>query len=347
MSDQLREQLQAAFKAQQDTNKETIDDDATDSVDDVVDDRQKDKETEENGQSKEVVTNVTNEAENKGETQVQEPVKAVVDAPVSLSGAIKEKWATLPEDVQREWKKREDDFHRAMTANDGELRMGRTIKEIASPYMATIQAEGGTVEGAFKDLLNTAYILRTGSQHQKAAILMQAAQQFGVDIGGYVQQSQQNPHFTQLSQLQDEIHRLKQAQTQSPQIIEQELQKRLEEAKIDDEIRSFAANPKNSHFETVRADMGALMSSGRAKDLQEAYEMACWANPSIRQANLAAQEAAEKAKRKEEMESKRKASSSVAGSPSGASPSAGEKAQLSLRDQIRQSLEAQMNSDRI
>lgn len=347
MSDQLREQLQAAFKAQAEAEKEPIEDEGADDIVDDVDDSQNDKISEKTESSKQVDTDKPAQTETPKEKQEPEQPKAVVDAPVALSGAIKEKWVTLPEDVQREWKKREDDFHRAMTANDGELRMGRTIKEIASPYMATIQAEGGTVEGAFKDLLNTAYVLRTGSPNQKAAVLMQAAQQFGVDLGGYMQQSQQNPHFNQLAQLQDEIHRLKQAQTQSPQMIEQELQKRLEDAKIDEEIRSFAANPKNSHFETVRADMGALMSSGRAKDLQEAYEMACWANPSIRQANLAAQEAAEKAKRKEEMEAKRKASSSVAGSPSGASPSAGEKTQLSLRDQIRQSLEAQMSSDRI
>lgn len=339
MSDQLREQLEAAFKTQDEQNNEIIDDN-------VVDDSQENESSEKNEEGKEVVTNTATETTAPNETQDSEPAKPVVDAPVSLSGAIKEKWATLPEDVQREWKKREDDFHRAMTANDGELRMGRTIKEIASPYMATIQAEGGTVEGAFKDLLNTAYILRTGSPNQKAAVLMQAAQQFGVDINGYMQQNQQNPHFNQFAQLQDEIHRLKQAQAQSPQIVEQELQKRLEEAKIDDEIRSFAANPKNSHFETVRADMGALMSSGRAKDLQEAYEMACWANPSIRQANLAAQEAADKAKRKEEMEAKRKASSSVAGSPSGASPSASKQTK-SLEDEIRSALEESMGSGRI
>lgn len=258
---------------------------------------------------------------------------AVVDAPVALTGAIKEKWATLPEDVQREWKKREDDIQRMMTSHDGELRMGRSIKEIASPYMATIQAEGGTVEGAFKDLLNTSYILRTGSPHQKAQVMMQAIQQFGVDLN-LAQQAQQNP---QLAQLQEEIHRLKQAN--SPQVIENQLQERLEQDRIANEIRDFAANPKNVHFQTVRADMGALMTSGRAKDLQEAYEMACWANPSIRAANLTAQAEQDKAKRKTEMEAKRKASASVVGSPSGTSPSA-HAPNKSLEDEIRDNIRA-------
>lgn len=263
------------------------------------------------------------------EPTVQTPQEPVVEPPVSLSGAIKAKWKDLPSDVQQEWRKREDDMHRMMTAHDGELRIGRSIKEIATPYEALIRSEGGTIEGAFKDLLNTSYILRTGSPHQKAAVLMQAAQQFGVDLSLH-QQQQQNP---QLAQLQNEIHQLRQAS--SPDVIEKQLQERLESVRIADEIKGFAANPKNVHFDAVREAMGALMTTGRAKDLQEAYEMACWADPSIRATNLAAQAEQDKAKRKAEMDAKRKASASVVGSPNGASPSANAPNHMSIEDEVR------------
>lgn len=298
----------------------------TDDVEDVVDEPNPDATTEATGDVAETSDAPVDKPEDTAETS-----QPVVEAPVALSGAIKAKWSTLPADVQQEWKKREDDIHRMMTSHDGELRVGREMKEVIAPYMATIQAEGGTPAGAVKDLLNTAYILRTGSPHQKAAVLMQAAQQFGVDLSLH-QQAQQNP---QLAQLQDQIHRLQMAN--SPQAIETQLQDRLEAAKIDSEISAFAANPKNVHFQTVRADMGALMTSGRAKDLQEAYDMACWANPSIRQSNLAAQAEQDKAKRKAEMDAKRKASASVVGSPSGTSPSANAP-NKSLEDEIRDSL---------
>jgi len=95
---------------------------------------------------------------------------------------MKAKWKDLPEDVRAEWKKRENDMHFAFTRHDSDLIVGRKIKEIAAPYEAIIRSEGGTVEGAFKDLLNTSYILRAGSPQQKAQAVMQAIQQFGVDL---------------------------------------------------------------------------------------------------------------------------------------------------------------------
>ncbi len=52
-----------------------------------------------------------------------------------------------------------------------------------------------------------------------------------------------------------------------------------------------AGNVKRPHFEEVRAEMIVLMETGRAKDLQSAYESAVWANPTTRQQMLDSQEA--------------------------------------------------------
>ena len=261
-----------------------------------------------------------------------EPVEA---PPVSLSGAIKEKWKDLPADVRAEWKKREDDMHRTMTAHDGELRVGRAIKEIAAPYEAVIRSEGGTVEGAFKDLLNTAYVLRTGSPQQKANLILQTAQQFGVDLVPYLQGQQGN---NPIVALQEQIHALK--QQADPEKIRTQLQEDFERDRIKTEIEAFAANPQNVHFQTVRTAMGSLMSTGRAKNLQEAYEMAIWADPSIRTDLLKAQQAQEAEKKKAEMAAKKKAAGSVTGSPGLASPST-KAPNKSLEDEIRDNLRAQ------
>jgi len=176
------------------------------------------------------------------------------DAPVALSGAIKAKWKDLPPDVQAEWKKREDDIHRMMTAKEGELNLGRSIKEIAAPYEAIIRSEGGTVEGAFKDLLNTAYVLRTGTPQQKANLLLTTAQQYGVDLRGYMGQQQQNP----LSTIQQEIQQLR--QMADPNRIKSQLQEEMERDRINGEIQAFAAIPAHVHFEAVKSTMGALIS---------------------------------------------------------------------------------------
>lgn len=263
-------------------------------------------------------------------------VKETVELPpVSWSGAVKAKWNELPKEVQAEIKKREDDFHKAMTAHDGELRLGRSIKEISTPYQAIIAAEGGTVEGAFKDLMNTAYVLRTGSPQQKAQVLMQAAQQFNVDLRPYMggQQNQYNP----FAAMQEEMHRLR--QQADPQKIKSELQDEMERDRIKNEIEAFAANPENVYFNAFRPIIGSLIANGRAKNLQEAYEMAIWSDPSIRAEMLQKQETELAAKRKTEIDRKKKASASVTGSPGTASPSA-KAPQKSLEDELREQLMA-------
>lgn len=267
------------------------------------------------------------------ETDAQPVVTEVkIDAPVALSGAIKAKWNELPADVRAEWKKREDDIHRMMTAKDGELNLGRSVKEIAAPYEAVIRAEGGTVESAFKDLLNTSYVLRAGSPMQKAQIIAQAVQQFGVDLSLVSGQPQQGGNMTAIQQ---EINYLR--QQADPIRIKTELQEEMQRDKIATEIQAFAANPANVHFETVKSAMGSLIVTGRAKDLQEAYEMAIWSDPSIRCDLLKAQQAQEAEKKKAEMAAKKKASASVAGSPGLASPNANAP-QKSLEDELRDSL---------
>lgn len=284
--------------------------------------------------------------EDDGVKEIKEPeaesapiVDEFAEPPVSLKAEMKAKWKDLPSDVRAEWSRREGEIHRAMTAKDGDLNLGRTIKEIAAPYEAIIRSEGGTVEGAFKDLLNTSYILRTGSPQQKAQAIQAAIQQFGVDVRLLGQGQQQvDPN---IAHLQREIQTLR--QQANPETIKSQLQEQMERDNIQKQISEFAANPKNAHFETVRSQMGALITSGQAKDLQDAYEQACWANPSIRSELLKAQSAQEAEKKKAEMAKKKNAAASVMGSPDGSSP-ATITVKKSIRDNLKEAMAAQRES---
>jgi len=284
------------------------------------------------------VEDTPDEVVEKPETPVETPVTPVVeksDAPVALSGAIKAKWNELPEDVRAEWSKRENDIHQMMTRHDGELRLGREMKEVVSPYMAIIQSEGGTPAGAVKDLLNTAYVLRTGSPQQKAHLLRQVAEQYGVDLG-QAAQPQEQIHPV-IAQMQQELQMLR--QQANPEVIEKRLQEKMEYANIQSEVSAFAANPANKHFEQVKPMMAPLLASGQAKDMQEAYDMACYANPTIRSTLLAEQNAALEAKRKADLKAKKQASASVTGSPDLTSPSTKaptKSLEDDLRDQMRE-----------
>lgn len=263
---------------------------------------------------------------------LQQP-KATIAAPPSWSAPAKAKFSTLDPVLQNEILKREKEVHQKFTAMDEERGLGKSIKEASAPYEAIIRAEGGDAVKAFKDFLNHAYLLRTASPQQKGQMLLQIAQRYGADLR--VNPNQQvNP---EVQQLQKTVQQLQWEREQ-----ERLNQQQQTQATIQAQIEAFSAKPENVHFETVKADMAALLSGGRAKDLQEAYDMAVWARPDIRSTLLQAQVAEAEAKKRQEAQAKvaaaRKAGSSVVGSP-GVTPSA-LPADRSLRDELRANLAA-------
>lgn len=270
---------------------------------------------------------------------VAEP-PAALPAPQSWTGPMKEKWHTLPPDVQAEINRRENDVHKLATSHDGELRLGREMKDVITPYMPIIQAEGGTPATAVQSLLNTAYQLRTGTPERKAQLIQEIARTYGVDMGA-MQGQTPTQEANYIQQLQMEIQNLK--QTLNPQAIMAQLQEHQEHGRLVSDIQAFAANPANKHFETVKAAMAPLLSSGQAKDLQEAYDMACWANPSIRSTLLESQKTDEAAKRKAEIEAKKSAAVSIKGSPSAASGNT-KPPERSLRDELAANMASALGS---
>lgn len=263
-----------------------------------------------------------------------EPAKEVAPAPQSWGASVKGKWAELPEEVRAEIQKRETDIHQMLTRHDGELRLGREMKEVVTPYLATIQAEGGTPTSAVASLLNTAHILRTGTPEAKKSLILNTAKQFGVDLG-LGEEEYVDPTIAQLKQQIDELRQLA-----NPQVIEKNLTERMEAGKIQQDIAAFASDPAHVHFEAVKPLMASILGAGQAKDLKEAYDMACMANPQIRSTLLSAQTAEHEAKRKQEIANKKRAASSVTGSPAIPSNSKVNNPKSSVEDDLRAAFSA-------
>ncbi len=269
-----------------------------------------------------------------GEEATETPVEAVEPPPQSWTGAAKEKWAQLPQEARAEILKREKDIHQAFTRHDGELRLGREIKEVVTPYMPIINSQGITPAMAVQQLLNADYQLRTGSPQQKAQIAMQLVQDYGIDLSMLQQPQQIDP---QLAYMQQKIAELE--QRANPEVLRKHLQEDMERVKVDTEVEAFASNPSNIYFDKVRDLMGALLSSGRANDLKQAYDMACKADPEISSTLAAQEKLAQDAKRKREIELKQKAAKSVVGSPSLSKPNS-----TAPQRTLRQELEEQFNT---
>lgn len=278
--------------------------------------------------------------------------KAAADAAALAAGAnapvepikdrfrkpILDNWKNLPPDVQRELNRREEDFRKAFANRDDEVVLGRRFTEIVGPYMAQMRAEGAEPLKAVAELLNTAYVLRTASPQQKGQLLWRTAQQFGADMR-QIPQGQQafdpNLHAVnqQLAALQAEIKK------------QDTLRQQQEQAGIDGLIQSFSADTAaHPYFEAVKGEMAALLQGGGAKDLQEAYDKAVWANPDIRSSLLAEQKTAEDkrvaAENAAKAEKAKKAGSSVKGGPGMAASKTAQVAKGSLRAELESAFRA-------
>lgn len=250
------------------------------------------------------------EVEEASEEEIKaQPEKPKYKAPKSweTDATLRADYDKLPDHIKQALDKREKEVEHGFTRLDEERNFGKQLKEVITPYMPIITAEGGNPVAAVQSLLNTAYQLRTAPQAQKAQLIQQIAQQYGVDLGHLPQTEAIDPAY---KALMDKINGLESTITQ-----QSTLQQQQEHYKIQSEIQAFAANPANTYFEQVKAAMAPLLGSGQARDLQEAYDKACWATPEIRTILIAAQEKELFEKRKQEIAKKKQASVSVTGSP--------------------------------
>lgn len=264
------------------------------------------------------------------ETEIK--VEPEIKIPKSFGAQVQSKWKELPREIQQELAKREDDTHKALAAQDEDRLFGKQIRETSHPYLPIIRGEGGDVNRAFTEFLNTAYLLRTRSPQEKGQLLLQLAQQFGADLRGASQtQGPVDPRYAQLTQ---EVQSLKSTLQQ-----QLELKKQTEDGELKRQIDAFASDPAHEHFETVKAEMASFLKSGIAVDLKDAYDRAVYANPQTRSTLLEQQTAQTQEKRVAEQKARadaaRKAGSSIKGSPGMAATKNGRILQPDLRSELR------------
>ena len=267
-----------------------------------------------------------------GEQVQQTPVKA----PDAWSPAAKAKFATLDPEIQAEISRREAEVHKGFTKQDEHRNIGKTFSEAITPYLPMIRAEGAEPIQAVQNLLQTAHMLRQATPDQKQQMFIGLAQQYGVDLNGVFQRlagGQQTQMDPQVAALQQQVQQLQQARQREQEMLENQTQTQINQA-----IESFSSDPKNVFFSNVKAEMAALLQSNRAKDLQEAYDMACWARPDIRPLLLQQQEQQRAAETKAKADKARLASGSITGSPAGRAAAPNLNQSASLEDDIRASM---------
>ena len=212
--------------------------------------------------------------------------------PSTWKPTARAEWEKLPPSVRAEIHRRESDFMKGQSQLLPDAELGSSIRQVAQPYTALIQAEGSDPKTAFASYLRTAAVFRMGTPQQKLAAIQTIAQTHGIDLSQFGQPAPQGQPQQPQGQFYD---------PRVDQLLAQQRQKDLEVQQREASEREAIANkflneagtdgkPLRPYVGDVMDQMSALVpviraetpGLGHAQVLQEAYDRACWANPEIR-----------------------------------------------------------------
>lgn len=236
--------------------------------------------------------------------------------------------ALTPEElklVRIEAERRESDFHRGVSEFKSHSERAKAYDNAIAPYQQHLQKLGVDAPTAISALMRADVTLRTSDPATKAQYFAQIAREYGIDLG-QVQNPQ--PVDPQTQFLMQQLNELRQQQ----QMWQNQTQQQ-EQARIQNELQAFVT-PERPHFDAVRNDMADLLETGKAKNLQEAYDMAVWMRPDVRQTLIEQQLADTQRKTLEQAQAQRAKTAAVSVKGSSPNGAGGQPVTGSLRDLI-------------
>lgn len=228
-----------------------------------------------------------------------EPAKTpAIDAPNAWSGEMKAKWSSLPSEVQTYVAQREGEAHKAITRAGEKVKAFEPIEQVLQHFDPEFKRHGASPAQGIAGLLNLQRLM----DQDRVQGLVQIGATYGIDLRPFFQQqpgqAAEAPRIDPMvQQLQSELSQIKGKLT-AKERAEQEAQV----SEINSQLAAFAKD--KTHFEAVRRAMGALINSGEASTLDEAYDMAVHANPETRKRILEDQRKADEEKRKADQQAK-------------------------------------------
>jgi hypothetical protein len=255
----------------------------------------------------------------------QQPAAATHRVPPGWAPEAKAQFGTLPPEVQAAISKREqevDNGFRVLQDYKGLEEFTPIVRQAGTTHADVMRKAIDWEQSLIRDPVNT---------------VIHVAKMAGVNLSALV-----NGQTEQILQRQPQ-----QAQQQprpQPVNVEATVEQVLRKRDTETQVNAFISDPANVHAEAVLDDMIALISAGRAANLKDAYDAACWMRPDIRQQLISqtAQPAIDpNAQRAAAADQARKASRSISGS-SAPGPSAAATAgqPTTIRDSLRTAMHA-------
>ena len=234
--------------------------------------------------------------------------------PKSWKPDYHEVWKTADPRLQEYAYQREVEMDNGVRPLVEKARFADEISKTIEPYMNTIRGLGTTAPAAIKGLLEADNILRTSQPETKLAYLVNLAQHYGVDLrqlsGAPQAQQAVDPNYHHLA---NELNRVR-----GEVMTWKEQQEAAQNQVLVDEIARFSQGKE--HFETVRPTMVALLQSGQAETLDEAYRKAIRLDDNLYQAEISATQGAAQAAKREAADKAAKSARAAAVSVRGSTP---------------------------
>src|SRR6267154_72835 len=201
--------------------------------------------------------------------------------PKSWKADLASHWDKMPRELQDYvTNTREKDYLNGLEQYKQGHQAYAQFHEVLQPYMPRITALGMHPAEAVRALMNADWALSQGTPEQRAAMLAQICQNYGIDprtiaVGaGDPNAPQPTATELELRKKYDGLESNLQGFMQS-QIAEKR-------SGIDKEVAAFAADPAHPHFDAVADHIVRLLNADRNLSLQDAYDQAVWANPTTR-----------------------------------------------------------------
>ena len=189
--------------------------------------------------------------------------------------------ANVQHQVMDRYKAMEGDYTKKTQALAKYKKRNESLDEIYGPFRDDFQRAGMDEVAATRQLLAAHKYLREDPQQA----LKWLAQSYGVDLTAVNDDTATEDEYAdpQMKAMQQQIAQLQGTITNQQQQA-QNMQKQEVQAMIDNfqTAKDADGNLKHPHFDVVQNQMSGLISSGVAKDIESAYEMAVYANPETR-----------------------------------------------------------------
>lgn len=242
--------------------------------------------------------NEVTETPDQPQDKAPEQAQPAIEAPNSWSADMKAKWPSLPPEVQQTIAARESEAHQQISRMGQELASVKPLAQLATQYQPVFDHHGiQTVDGIAR-LLD----LQVQMDSDPAGTVARIAQAYNVDLASLVnpQAADQGPVDPQVAALNGKIQQLEHQLSEvigSTKAHERRQQEAVARSAAD-EVVTWSKGKEHFNDENVKSLMAKFVFEG--KTLDEAYDMAIYAEPGVRAKVIASQTASQKQKETDE-----------------------------------------------